>query len=374
MKEVLIVSIGFSPNMGGIETHFDDLVKALVKRSWKVYVLTYKPVTTDVKASIFEKRGKNISIYRIPWFGKYFYNLVKKPFLEFIYLTPGLFIALPCFLIFKGKSVRVIHSHGLIAGMVAVFWGKIFRKRVITTTHSIYNFPRNGFYRSLAKWMFSYSNLVLTLSKQSKKEIEQLGVSKEKIRVFTYWVDLNRFREVDNAKEKIGLKGKFVVFCASRLVPEKGIRELLKAASLWNKKIRLLVASDGPLKNEVLSYQKKYGNISYIGRITQEQLPLYYSAANLFIIPSINEEGFGRVILESLSCGTPVIGANRGAIPEAMNNTVGRLIDISPENIKNTIEYFYKNTDILSKLSKNCRAFALKFYSESNVQTILNSY
>mgnify|MGYP001600838677 FL=1 len=145
MKEVLIVSIGFSPNLGGIETHFDDLVSALAKRNWKVYVLTYKPITTDVKALSFERRGKNISIFRVPWFGKVFYKLVKKPFLEFIYLTPGLFIALPIFLILRGKNIRVIHSHGLIAGTVSVFWGKIFGKKVITTTHSIYNFPQSGF-------------------------------------------------------------------------------------------------------------------------------------------------------------------------------------------------------------------------------------
>jgi glycosyltransferase involved in cell wall biosynthesis len=368
MNEVLIVSIGFSPNVGGIETHFDDLVAALSKRNWKVYVLT------NVKALSFEKRGKNISIFRIPWFGSFFYKLVNKPFLEFLYLTPGLFIALPIFLILKGRNIKVIHSHGLVAGLPSVFWGKIFGKRVITTTHSIYNFPQIGFYRNFAKWIFGTSDLVLTLSKQSKKEIEDLEIPKEKVKVFTYWVDLNLFKKIENAKKRLNLEDGFVVFCASRLVPEKGIGELLKAASMWNKKIYLIVSSVGPLKYLVERYARRYRNISYVGGITQDKVALYLSANDLLIVPSIHEEGFGRVILESLACGTPVLGSNRGAIPEAMDNTVGKLIDITPENIKNAVEYFYKNPAKLDTLSKNCRNFALKRYSEKNVQSIIEGY
>lgn len=79
-----------------------------------------------------------------------------------------------------------------------------------------------------------------------------------------------------------------------------------------------------------------------MGGIDSDKLPIYYSAADLLIVPSISEEGFGRVILESLACGTPVIGARRGAIPDALDNSVGRVIDISSESIKQQVEYFYK--------------------------------
>jgi len=369
--KVLILSTHYLPNIGGVETHLYDLTKALVRRNIDVFVLAYQPLTAKAKWKIYE-RGSRYKIFRIPWFVGLFYKLVHMPLLEFLYLLPGLFIVLPLVIIFQNPDV--IHTHGIVAGFVGVFWGKIFGKRIITTTHSIYNFPQTGFYRNFAKWIFGASDMVLTLSKQSKREIEGLGIPKEKIKVFTYWVDLNLFKKVENAKKKLDLEGKFVVFCASRLVPEKGIRELLKAASMWNKNIKLLVASDGPLKKEVVNYQKKNENIVYVGRLAQEQLPLYYSVANLFIIPSTHEEGFGRVILESLACGTPIIGSERGAVPEAMDDTVGRLIYITPENIKNAVEYFYKNPAKLDKLSKNCRKFALKKYSEKNAETIISSY
>ncbi len=377
MKEVLLLSIAFSPNVGGIETHFDDLTEILDKQGWKVWVLTYKPLTTDVKASLFEKKGKNIYIFRIPTIRGLFYNLVKKPALEFLFLAPGLFIALPLFLLTKASKVRTIHTHGLVAGFVGVFWGKIFGKKVITTTHSIYNFPKTGLYRSFARWIFGTSDYVLTLSKQSAKEIEDLGVDKKKIKVFTYWIDLEKFKVQSSklkVRKKLGWEGKFVVLFVGRLVPEKGVLELLQAAKRWNKNIVLAIAGSGPLEQEIKHQSLTINHLIYLGKVGNDELPIYYSASDLVVVPSVHEEGFGRVILESLACGTPVLGAKRGAIPEAMDETVGKLIEPSPEEIKKWVEYYYKNPKELKKLSRNARKYAEKRYSERNVETIISTY
>jgi glycosyltransferase involved in cell wall biosynthesis len=265
----------------------------------------------------------------------------------------------------------------LVAGFIGVYWGKAFGKRVVVSTHSLYEFPEKGWYRKFAIGIFERADAVLTLSKQSAKEIESLGIRKDKIKVFTYWVDLDKFlvqKDKKLVKKKVGWKKKFVVFFVGRLVPEKGIPELLDAAKKWNKDIVLAIAGSGPLENHIQSSKQKIKNLEFLGRIDQEDLPDYYNEADLVIVPSTHEEGFGRVILEALSCGTPVIGSNRGAIPEAMDNTVGELIDISPENIKKTVEYYHKDKDALVKKAYNARKFAEKRYSEKNIQTILLSY
>src|SRR3989344_6252238 len=122
MNHVLLTSIAFSPNIGGIETHFDDLVKALSARGWKITVLTYKPITTSVSAKMHEYRyTKKVEIYRIPWFRGLFFKLLGNSLLEFVYLFPGLFIVLPFILLIK-SDISVIHSHGFVAGAVSVFW------------------------------------------------------------------------------------------------------------------------------------------------------------------------------------------------------------------------------------------------------------
>ena len=378
MKEVLITSIAYSPNIGGIETHFDDLVKALVKRGWKVGVLTYKPITTNVKAKIFEKIDNKVTIIRIPWFGDLFYKFVKNPTLEFLYLVPGLFIGIPIYLIIFGKNTKTIHSHGLVAGFASVFWGKVFGKRVITTTHSIYHFPKSGLYKSLSRWIFGNSDCVLKLSNQSAREIEKLGIEKKNITVFTYWIDLDKFKvksEIFKIKKKLGWeKRKFVVLFVGRLVKEKGVGELLDAARMWNKDIELAIVGTGPLEEMINEEKSINKNILYLRRVDNEKLPDYYNAADLVIVPSTHEEGFGRVILESLACGTLVIGSNRGAIPEAMDGTVGKLINITPENIVKAVEGYYTNPEKLEQSSKNVRKFAEKRYSEKNIDKIVETY
>ena len=73
---VLILSPFFTPNIGGVESHLDDLVSALDKREYKVFVQTYSPITTrDVVWEPREKKGDSIEITRYGWVGK---NLFHK--------------------------------------------------------------------------------------------------------------------------------------------------------------------------------------------------------------------------------------------------------------------------------------------------------
>lgn len=369
--KVLQITAHFYPNVGGVETHLDDLVKALIKRDFRVFVLTYRPLTTETAWNVYEKNN-GVEIFRIPWLPNLFYKLIAFPMFEFLYLLPGLFLTAP--FVILSKNPDVIHAHGLVAGFVGVFWGKLFGKKVVISTHSIYHFPKKGLYKSFAKWIFDNADKSLGLSKQAEKEVVALGVSNKKVDNFTYWIDLEKFRKVENIRQGLGWKEKFKVLFVGRLVEEKGINELLESVKTWNEDITLKIIGSGPLEIRVKEIESKYKNVEFIGIIDQDKLPLYYSGSDMFIVPSVSEEGFGRVILESLSCGTPVIGANRGAIPEAMDETVGKLIDVTPNNIKEAVEYFFENRNELRKLATNCRAFAERRYSEENVETIIRSY
>jgi glycosyltransferase involved in cell wall biosynthesis len=217
------------------------------------------------------------------------------------------------------------------------------------------------------------------LSKQSESEILNLGTPKEKVGGFRYWVDLNKFRTKNKEQRtrdrvKLGWMKKFMVLYVGRLVEEKGILVLLDAASRWNKKITLAIAGSGPLEKEINHRLSTINHSVLLGKIDNDNLPKYYNAADLVIVPSIHEEGFGRVILEALASGTPVIGANRGAIPEAMNENVGRLIEVTSENIKVAVEDLYNNRAKLKKLSSRTRKFAEKRYSEKNVEDIITTF
>lgn len=371
---VLQLSVHFPPNVGGVETHLWDLVTLLCKKEWDVFVLCYRPLAVKVSWKIFEK-GKHFQIFRIPWIAGLFYKLIPFPKLEFLYLFPGLFITAPFIIFFK--SPDVIHAHGLVAGFVATFWGKIFNIKTIISTHSLYSFPKKGVYQKFARFIFNGARNILCLSQKSVQEIIDLGISKEKVIKFTYWIDLKKFK-IQNSKlkikKKLGWDGKFIVLFVGRLIAEKGIGTLLQSVSAWNKNIGLVIIGTGPMEGEILKETDKIKQLQFLGKIGQQDLPRYYAAADCLIVPSTTEEGFGRVIIEALACGTPVIASKRGAIPEAMDETVGKLIDITGENIKNTVEDLYKNQKELKKLSDEARNFAQRRYSEKNADTIIKTY
>jgi phosphatidylinositol glycan class A protein len=131
---ILQLSAHFSPNVGGVETHLDDLVSGLVKRKHQVTVLTYQPLSVDISAPVYEKKN-GLEIVRVPWIKGFFDKLVDKPVLEFIYLLPGLFILLPVLLL--RRKYQVIHVHGLVAATVAIFWKSFFQIRVVVSVHSL---------------------------------------------------------------------------------------------------------------------------------------------------------------------------------------------------------------------------------------------
>ncbi|MBU1032296.1 glycosyltransferase family 4 protein [Patescibacteria group bacterium] len=369
--KVLQLTVHLFPNVGGVETHLSDLFDSLVKKNWKVFALAYQPLSTETEWKIFEKE-KNLTILRIPWLRGFFERLVQHPILEFIYLVPGLFFLTPFAIGFYKPDV--LHAHGISAAVSAVFWGKIFKIRTIVSLHSIYSFPKQGLYCDFVKLIFSNCDIVLSLSKKSSEEIRKLGIKKEKLSVFTYWVDLQKFKKIPYAKKILGLEGKFIILFVGRLIEEKGIKFLLESASSWNKKINLLIVGSGPMEEYVREQTKKLENVSFIGKVDQADIRLYYSAADCIIVPSVSEEGFGRVIIESLACQTPVVASARGAIPEAMDKTVGRFIEATPENIKDELNYLYGNPSVLKKLADKARKFVERRYSESNVQTIIKAY
>ncbi len=371
-KEILILAIGFLPNIGGLETHLKDLIDELLKKDWKVVVLTYQPLHTPAKGKWIE-RHSDLTIYRLPAIRGLFYKLLKNPLLEFIFLEPLIFLFTPIILLFY-PNIVTINGQGLIAGFAGAFWSKVFNKRFVIAAQSVYIFPKKGLYRKISAWIFKSASKVIAISTQAKKGIEELGVNSQKIQLYTNWEDSNFFKPINKleAKTKIGFPNKFIVSFFGRLVEEKGIKKLLESISLIDKEITILIYGEGPLLDLVIESTNKNRNVVYMKTIPPEQLPLNYSAADIVIMPSLHEEGFGRVASGALFVGTPVIASNKGALPEVVNEKVGKIIEPTKEEIARSINYFFKNKEELKKRANNSRKYALSKFSSKNAQVIIS--
>lgn len=371
-KNLLILAIGFLPNIGGLETHLKDLIEELIKRDFKVTVLTYQPLNTPTLGKWVEK-SNNLIIYRLPILRGVFYKLLNIPILEFIFLEPLLFLTTPL-IILMNPAIHTVNAQGIIAGFSAAFWTKIFRKQYIISAQSVYHFPKSGLYRHVCRWIFKSADKVIAISSQTKEDIKILGIERNKILIYTNWENSKNYTPQDKAKKKIGFEGKFIVSFFGRLVKEKGVVVLLEAIELIDPHITFLIYGEGPLKDKVEDMVKKHENVLYMGIVQPKDLSLHYSAADLVVMPSLHEEGFGRVAAGALFVGTPVVASNRGALPEVVNEKVGKIIEPTPVEIKNAIRYFYLNPDILKKCSLNARKYAAKKFGNKNAEDIIKTF
>ena len=374
-KTVLIVTSHFPPNIGGVESHLHALVTELIKHSWKAIISTYQPLASKRNAEIVERQSKLI-IYRMPWLG---FNIVHKltpyPALEFLYLFPGLLIVTLLALLKHNKEIKVIHCQGLVPTTVGIVVRFFFPKRLIASIHNLYFFPQKGLYRIFARLIFSAADLTLVPTEFSGQELKSIGVPREKIGRFRYWIDLKYFSPVNKnkAKRKLGWK-KFTVFFVGRLIETKGVGSILKVIKNLNSQIQVVIAGDGPMRSEVQKATEIYSNLFYLGRVEDKLLHTCYSSADLVLMPSLVDEGFGFVVMEAVSCGTPVLASNKGGLSEAVSAITGVLIRPDSRVVKESIEYLFNNKKELAKLTRNTRRYALANFSNSNIEDIIRAY
>jgi glycosyltransferase involved in cell wall biosynthesis len=114
---------------------------------------------------------------------------------------------------------------------------------------------------------------------------------------------------------------------AGRLVPEKGLDVLIKAVTMLPGKWALRILGDGPQLEELQTLAGLYnisGSISFEKPIPSTAMPGFYRQLDVLVLPSLTrpnwKEQFGRVLIEAMACGVPVIGSESGAIPEVVGD------------------------------------------------------
>jgi len=373
---VLQITPFFRPDIGGIQTHLDDLCEYLRTNGWYTYVYTYQPLKLKKRASKLEKR-KNLEVHRIAWISGNWANIFENnPLIRFLYLTISLLIYCFWFMFFNHKKIKIIHAHGINAGFIAVVLKIFFNKRIILSTHSVYNRNIGSSKKFVKKFinpiLLNHFDKILTICDESTEELVKQGVKRKKIQRYTHWVNQDIFKPYnrERVREELNLNYRKIVLFVGRLISAKGVKLLIEVAKEL-KEIDFLFIGDGPLSNWMEKEDSKMRNIHYLGKVDNYDLPRYYSAADLLCVPSLCEEGYARVIAEAISSGTPAIGSNRAGISEAIDKKVGILFESSVKGIKYAILNILDNQE---KYSKNCFEHSRKKYSNANAETIVNTY
>lgn len=366
-KGILLITPFFAPNIGGVETHLTDLVNGLASLHYKVYVHTYSPLTTPNTNWKSTETSKNTYVKRYLWPGKnIFHHVEKYPILDFLYLTPYLFLRTFFWMLKNHSKINIIHSHGFNGAVCGVILGKIFSKKHLTSTHALYSNQPNSFTAKISRFILNQTDIVLVQSVESEKQLLSWGVKKDKIKPYRYWIDPKKF----NTKS-IQPHSKFTVIFVSRLIPKKGTRIVLKLSQKMPK-INFIMIGSGP---EAEFIQKHIApNLNFVGKVDNDQLLDYYSQSDIFIQPALYQEGFTRTIMEAVSSGLPVVASDIGTIPEIVDSSISILVKPTIDNFKKAINKLYQNPDILNQMKQNCPKYTKKYFHPKNIKQITKHF
>ncbi len=169
----------------------------------------------------------------------------------------------------------------------------------------------------------------------------------------------------EQAKKRLGLDG-WVMLSVGRLCRWKGSRSVIRALAMLDGEINLIIAGDGPYESELVRTANALGvadRASFAGRVDYHQLPLYFRAADCFVLNS-GYEGFPHAVLEAMLMRCPVIAAACCGTPELINDRVnGILITKDDEQeivsaVKSIRENGELTTSIVEQGLKDTRRFS----------------
>lgn len=228
-------------------------------------------------------------------------------------------------------------------------------KRVVYSAQNIlkqYPLP----FRWMEQYVLSRTDVAAVVSQDVGSVLRQKHY-RGRLLSFPLGVDTGQFKPMPEAKEEIrrelGLQETFVVGFVGRFVEEKGIRILLEtAAGLAGLPICFLFVGKGDLLEEIRQAQMRYpAHIRIADSVKHNDVHRWINAMDVLALPSITmpnwKEQFGRVIVEAMACGVPVIGSDSGEIPVLIRETGGGWIvpEQSAEELASVIRFLSKRED-----------------------------
>jgi glycosyltransferase involved in cell wall biosynthesis len=238
------------------------------------------------------------------------------------------------------KSADVIHANlAFSAGFVGARAKKATGKPLIVTVQGgdLGDYKENtgkfgGIVKPLIRQAMENADLVHAISDHTASLARKLGA--RNIHKIGLGIDTGVFKTARTKRDPN------LLISVSRLTPKNGVIYLLKAMTMLTQKfpkLKLLVIGTGEQRTEFESFVRTNGietKVRFAGHIQHDKLAPYLNKAAIFVRPSI-DEGLGIAFLESMACGTPVVGTTVGGIPEIVKDKKTGLL-VPPANASAT--------------------------------------
>ncbi len=166
----------------------------------------------------------------------------------------------------------------------------------------------------------------------------------------------------------------FTIGYAGRFVPEKGVDLLIRAVAMLPGRWLLRLLGDGPQRDELREMAGVYnisGSVRFEAPLPSVEMPAFYRQLDVLVLPSRTranwKEQFGRVLIEAMACGVPVIGASSGAIPEVMGEAGLLFAEGDVEALRRHLHTLAENPELRQALSQAGRRRVLNHFTQQRV-------
>lgn len=201
-------------------------------------------------------------------------------------------------------------------------------------------------------------------------------VGHEKMYIVYNGIETNVFRpdgeERDNIRKAYGISSdERLLLFLSHVTKQKGVHLLIRALPeilKGRERVKLIVAGDGDYLKEAKELVKKLSiekHVIFTGHISHGETAQYINACDLFILPTVRQEGLPFALIESMACQKLVIASRIGGIPSVINDGENGLL-VSPGNTDELVEkilFLLNNETSTQRLAANARRSVLRQFS-----------
>lgn len=353
----------FYPHLGGVESHVLELSKQLIKKGHEVLVVTTKLEGTK-KRSVVEgvpvKRVEPLTIkFSTPIIPDLSKSLMKEDF-------------------------DILHSHSP-PPMMSFFGLRSAKKKdvpFVLTYHCDLEIPYifgpfivSLYKRTMGTYTVSQADKIITTT--STYGATSRVVWQEDADIIPNAVDTHRFNPNNDGewvREKLGLdEHEKLVMYVGRIVYHKGLEYFVRSAKHLGPNVKHLLVGTGDFRPElerIIEEEDIEDKVLFAGRVPNEDLPDYYDAADVFVLPSVSRlEAFGIVALEAMASGTPVIVSDIPGVREVIVEGKHGLLSepMNPEDLAEKIRTILTNPQLAEKMGKNGRKRVVKNFTWEKV-------
>jgi D-inositol-3-phosphate glycosyltransferase len=295
----------------------------------------------------------------------------------------------------QGPTYDLLHSHYWLSGWVALRLQERWGLPHVTMFHTlgeVKNRARITEHEASLRIQVEHrlarqANRIVCASQHEKHLLARLyDADPDRVAVVPCGVDLDLFRPQDKeeARRALGYSDERIILFVGRIEPLKGIDILINAVAQLGEESDfyvLIVGGDRRSRRQVSHLQELASDLGvgervcFLGAVDHEQLPLYYNAADVCVVPSYYES-FGLVALEAMACGTPVVASRVGGLTGTVRDgETGYLISWRcPEPFAERLELLLGNEALRRRFGEAAREVVERYRWANVAEAVVGLY